>query len=271
MGRVQPCGASTTSSWWGPASVAASPRAASPRRACASCVLERGRRFGPGDFPERPDQAPSALFHRQGEPRRHLRRPAHARRHVITAAGVGGGSLVYANVQLRAPADVFDDGWPAAITPADARAVVRPDRGGARAADTPPDPPLDKVRAFAAMARRAGYEADALPIAVHFGDAPRAPVQRRAPGRAARTWRAATSAARCCRRTRSTSPTSRGPRRTARGPPASPRHGPAGTRADGRAVDRRVPRAGGRAAPRHGPGAARSSSRRGRSGRRGFC
>ena len=35
---------------------------------------------------------------------------------VLTAAGVGGGSLVYANVQLRVPADVLDDPrWPAAI------------------------------------------------------------------------------------------------------------------------------------------------------------
>jgi hypothetical protein len=35
---------------------------------------------------------------------------------VITAASVGGGSLVYANVQLRARYDVFANGWPAAVT-----------------------------------------------------------------------------------------------------------------------------------------------------------
>jgi cholesterol oxidase len=31
---------------------------------------------------------------------------------VVQAAGYGGGSLVYANVQMRAPASVFEQGWP---------------------------------------------------------------------------------------------------------------------------------------------------------------
>jgi cholesterol oxidase len=80
------------------------------------CVLERGRRFGRDDFPESPEQAPGALFHEKVNPGglfdvRMMRDVT-----VITAAGVGGGSLVYANVQLTAPPDIFDTGWPAAIT-----------------------------------------------------------------------------------------------------------------------------------------------------------
>ena len=31
---------------------------------------------------------------------------------VVQAAGLGGGSLIYANVQMRAPAAVFEQGWP---------------------------------------------------------------------------------------------------------------------------------------------------------------
>src|ERR1700704_3253238 len=31
---------------------------------------------------------------------------------VVQAAGLGGGSLIYANVQMRAPEAVFDHGWP---------------------------------------------------------------------------------------------------------------------------------------------------------------
>src|SRR5215212_10717001 len=81
------------------------------------CVLERGRRFAGEDFIDDPDGAPKLLWHESVNPGgmfdvRLLRDVS-----VICAAGVGGGSLVYANVQLRAPEDVFaDERWPAAIT-----------------------------------------------------------------------------------------------------------------------------------------------------------
>jgi cholesterol oxidase len=81
-------------------------------------VLERGRRW-------RQDQYPRALFthepwvydtdcpqHRNGwiefRSWRHMT--------VAAAAGVGGGSLVYANVSEPAPEDTFDIGWPPEIT-----------------------------------------------------------------------------------------------------------------------------------------------------------
>ena len=133
------------------------------------CVLERGRRFAPQDFIDRPEQLPDLLWHERANPGgmfdvRLLRDVT-----VITAAGVGGGSLVYANVQLRAPADVFATGWPAAIT----RDALDPwyDRTeeALEPRTTPDDPPLDKVRAFAAMGARAGAQGFRLPLAVHFG------------------------------------------------------------------------------------------------------
>jgi cholesterol oxidase len=136
------------------------------------CVLERGRRFARTDFVDDPDDAPRLLWHDTLNPGgmfdvRLLRDVS-----VICAAGVGGGSLVYANVQLRAPADVFARGWPAAIT----RDVLEPWYDKTEAAldpvDTPDDPALPKVSAFAAAGRLAGREAERLPIAVHFG-APR--------------------------------------------------------------------------------------------------
>src|SRR3954469_8029557 len=75
------------------------------------CVLERGRRFAGTDFVDDPDDAPRLLWHDRLNPEgmfdvRLLRDVS-----VICAAGVGGGSLVYANVQLRAPAEVFEAGW----------------------------------------------------------------------------------------------------------------------------------------------------------------
>src|SRR3546814_16620079 len=35
---------------------------------------------------------------------------------VVQGAGVGGGSLIYANISVEAEPFVFDDGWPAEIT-----------------------------------------------------------------------------------------------------------------------------------------------------------
>jgi cholesterol oxidase len=139
------------------------------------CVLERGRRFGREDFIDSPLQAPSLLFHERLNPGglfdvRMMRDVT-----VITAAGVGGGSLVYANVQLRAPADVFDERWPAALSRAELDPWYDLTEDALDPVPTPPIPELDKVRAFAAMGAHAGKEADLLPIAVHFGAARKHP------------------------------------------------------------------------------------------------
>jgi cholesterol oxidase len=134
------------------------------------CVLERGRRFAGEDFIDDPDDAPKLLWHETVNPGgmfdvRLLRDVS-----VICAAGVGGGSLVYASVQLRAPAEVFERDWPAAIT----RAGLEPWYDMTEAAldpvTTPEDPALPKLRAFDAVGARAGRSAERLPIAVHFGE-----------------------------------------------------------------------------------------------------
>jgi cholesterol oxidase len=89
---------------------------------------------------------------------------------VLTGAGVGGGSLVYANVQLRAPDAIFDDpAWPAAIDAATLRPYYDRTEDALGPRETPADPPLPKVRAFDAMAAHAGRPSSRLPIAVHFG------------------------------------------------------------------------------------------------------
>src|SRR3954447_2366134 len=140
------------------------------------CVLERGRRFGPGDFPDRPAQAPRMFWHRRHNPGgmfdlRIMRDVA-----VLTGTGVGGGSLVYANVQLRAPDAIFDDpAWPAAIDAASLRPYYDRTEAALDPRETPADPPLPKIRAFDAMAARAGLTPTRLPIAVHFGEPRRHP------------------------------------------------------------------------------------------------
>ena len=140
------------------------------------CVLERGRRFSPGDFPDRPEQAPRMFWHARHNPGgffdlRIMRDVA-----VMTGAGVGGGSLVYANVQLRAPDDVFEDpAWPAAIDAATLRPYYDRTEAALDPRPTPDEPALPKVRAFDAMAARAGLPTERLPIAVHFGEDRRHP------------------------------------------------------------------------------------------------
>ncbi|MBW3652444.1 MAG: GMC family oxidoreductase N-terminal domain-containing protein [Actinobacteria bacterium] len=134
------------------------------------CLLERGRRFGPGDYPDRLAQFPHALWHPRHNPGgmfdvRIMRDVA-----VVTGAGVGGGSLVYANVQLRAPDAIFDEpAWPKAIDGAELDRFYARTEEALEPRVTPPQPPLPKVAAFDRMAHNAGRTALRLPIAVHFG------------------------------------------------------------------------------------------------------
>ena len=79
-------------------------------------VLERGRRWEPSTFPR---ALGDAWLWDQAHPERRngwldmrmLRRVA-----VAQGAGVGGGSLIYANVSIEADPSVFEQGWPAEIT-----------------------------------------------------------------------------------------------------------------------------------------------------------
>ena len=133
------------------------------------CVLERGRRFEGSDFPKDPWSFPGAIWHPRANPDGVFEVRIMKDVATVTAAGVGGGSLIYANVQLRAPRDVFDSGWPAAID----RDVLDPwyDRTeeALEPVATPRDPALAKVRAYANMAAAAGTPAKPLPLAVYFG------------------------------------------------------------------------------------------------------
>src|SRR5438309_11910689 len=54
------------------------------------CVLERGRRFGPGDFPDRPEQAPFAFWHPALNPGGMFDLRLMKDLAVLTATGVGG-------------------------------------------------------------------------------------------------------------------------------------------------------------------------------------
>lgn len=73
-------------------------------------VLERGRRWPPGSFPRRLSRFGSGWFwlHRHGL----FDISPVADMLCVRAAGWGGGSLIYANVAMRAGPEVFEQAWP---------------------------------------------------------------------------------------------------------------------------------------------------------------
>jgi cholesterol oxidase len=75
------------------------------------CVLERGRRYAEGGFPRAPHLTSGWLFRDQDRGMCDLK-PVATELLVLQAAGWGGGSLLYSNVHMRAPADLFASGWP---------------------------------------------------------------------------------------------------------------------------------------------------------------
>lgn len=134
------------------------------------CLLERGRRWEAHDYPRTFSQAQSAVWDERTQ-YGFLDYRVFGRIDVIQGAGVGGGSLHYFNVQMRAPAAALArPEWPAAITrptldPYYERVeeVTRPAPLVAPAGERTPR----RTTAFLDSARRAGYEPYLVPIAVH--------------------------------------------------------------------------------------------------------
>jgi choline dehydrogenase-like flavoprotein len=73
-------------------------------------VVERGRRFPPGSFPRDLGRLDSGWLWALGHGLYDIR--VYGDILCIQAAGYGGGSLVYANVVIRPPAEVFEQAWP---------------------------------------------------------------------------------------------------------------------------------------------------------------
>ena len=79
-------------------------------------VLERGRRWKVEEYPRAPDDA--WTWDHEHPEKKHgwfdFRVFPHMT--VVQGAGVGGGSLVYANISIEAKPDTFNEGWPPEIT-----------------------------------------------------------------------------------------------------------------------------------------------------------
>jgi len=160
-------------------------------------VLERGKRYGLGEFPRAPSDFARnfwVLPDRTPHPG-HVRRAAgktgelhgmydvrnYDHMDVVICAGVGGGSLIYANVFLIPPDEVFaDKRWPnsckkSKLMPyyAVAKSVL-----GSRPIPAAADDPrrrILKTELFQTIAKRAGRESQLVDINVFFGKEPNAP------------------------------------------------------------------------------------------------
>lgn len=73
-------------------------------------VFERGHRYPPAAFPRGLKDAPDGWVWQLGRGLFDIRILSEMT--AVSAAGYGGGSLVYANVQMRPPREVFASGWP---------------------------------------------------------------------------------------------------------------------------------------------------------------
>ena len=135
------------------------------------CVLERGRRYTSSDFPDLP-KYPFALpdDHRwlwqsnQGLfDAREMRGCG-----ILQAAGYGGGSLIYANVHLRASEKVFHDDWPKDIN----RQALDPyyDLVAAMLDIKPIDGPMRKAEVLERAAHARGVTTFRPPVAVSLAD-----------------------------------------------------------------------------------------------------
>jgi cholesterol oxidase len=137
-------------------------------------VLERGQPWPPGSFPRTPRQWRGALWApRQGH---HGLYEYHHFKGLdsVTASGLGGGSLIYANVMLRKDPETFAaDGLP--LTAADLDAHYDAVHAMQRAERYPWADRTPKTRALLDAAHVAGLSAERPPLAVAFGQRPGEP------------------------------------------------------------------------------------------------
>ncbi|KQO61400.1 GMC family oxidoreductase N-terminal domain-containing protein [Curtobacterium sp. Leaf261] len=145
-------------------------RVAGHAGAGGTVVLERGREWVPGDFPESFGEVRSAI-RSKSNPFGLFDLALGADVDRLTANGLGGGSLIYANVMLEPRPEVFDEHWPTAIDGAvmapyfdRVRSVLRPERV--------PEPFVEKARPLMDLAAVRGTSAERVPVAIKLTQRP---------------------------------------------------------------------------------------------------
>jgi len=158
------------------------------------CVLERGRRWRGKNLPARESDQPTTPFPELGDKHffwgRQLWRPQRQRLGLfevrqmlnlqgLVGAGVGGGSLIWANVVIEAPEKIFARGWPAGVDLYELQRYYRLADRYLRPALVPgtpsvPDPVngrmVTRAQMLKATADQLGKPWRPVRVAVNFGD-----------------------------------------------------------------------------------------------------
>jgi len=135
------------------------------------CILERGKRWGKKDFPRTTGQVAHSFWNYKDLGLLDYR--AFENIDVIQASGVGGGSLVYFNVHIRTPPEIFENPrWPKGVR----RDVLNPfydkarDMLEARQLTPPAELAMpQRTESFIAASQNAGRNPELMEICVYTG------------------------------------------------------------------------------------------------------
>jgi cholesterol oxidase len=150
-------------------------------------LLERGKRYPMGSFPRSPHDMANNFW---SDPNDGVKRPKHiqdkplrgmfdvrnyTKIDALVCAGLGGGSLIYANVFLEPPDEVFKRGWPAALNKAMLQPYYTVAKSVLNARPIPPwqnDPRRKIVRTelFQEFAQNQGRTSKLADLCVFFGN-----------------------------------------------------------------------------------------------------
>jgi cholesterol oxidase len=135
------------------------------------CILERGRRWGRKDFPRTTGQVARAFWNDTDFGLLDYR--TFKKIDVVQGSGVGGGSLVYFNVHIRTPPEIFEHPrWPRGVKRDRLDPFYDMAKDMLEAKPLTPPAELDmpnRTKAFMAAAEGAGKRAELVDICVYTG------------------------------------------------------------------------------------------------------
>ena len=150
-------------------------------------LLERGKRYPMGSFPRSPHDFANNFWSPPGD---QTRRPKHiaerdlrgmfdmrtfTRMDAVVCAGLGGGSLIYANVFLEPPTQTFERGWPKGLDKAYLQPYYEVARSVLGARPVPswtsePRRQIVRTELFQDFAHNQGRDSTLADICVFFGN-----------------------------------------------------------------------------------------------------